>query len=201
MGQRLNLEIEHYGTTLANCYYHWSGFTRSAADLAIQALEALPEKWDFSYPTLQAVDMLAETGASLDGESRPVVEHIIRRINETPGRKPVSFKALRDGVDRNEGLISVTSFGIYETRSWEEARVVIDTTNNVVRFGAVWIWDDIKDDFDDDDGRIVDDLNLGVNNLDIPFDKMPAFLDRLNELVAHGQYGFTVGGKRYEMIV
>lgn len=200
MGQRLNLEIERYGTTLANCYYHWSGFTRSAAGLAIQALKALPEKWDFSYPTLQAVDMLAETSASLDRESQPVVEHIIRRINENPSRAPVSCKALRDGIDRNAGLISVTSFGIYETRSWEEARVVIDTTNNVVRFGAVWIWDDIKDDFDGEDGRIVDDLNLGVNSLDIPFDKMPAFLDRLNELVAHGQYGFTVGSKRYEMI-
>lgn len=30
MGQRLNLSINKNGKVLANCYYHWSGYTNSA---------------------------------------------------------------------------------------------------------------------------------------------------------------------------
>lgn len=39
MGQRLNIEIVKDKKVLANCYYHWSGYSNSAVNLAIQIIE------------------------------------------------------------------------------------------------------------------------------------------------------------------
>ena len=32
MGERLNIEIIKNGETLANCYYHWAGYSNSSVE-------------------------------------------------------------------------------------------------------------------------------------------------------------------------
>ena len=60
MGQRLNLEIKTNDTTLANCYYHWSGYTSSALELTKIVLDNLSDK---ELTQDYAVELLKLTGA------------------------------------------------------------------------------------------------------------------------------------------
>jgi len=106
MGQRLNLEILDDGVALANCYYHWSGYTSSSLYLTGQILASpllkdkflpnIPDKVNF------AVMLLRETGAGTG--------------------------------DRNSGIISTTKEEMNETRRWQEARVEIDIGTQCVTF-------------------------------------------------------------------
>lgn len=198
MGERLNLEIERHGTTLANCYYHWSGFTRSAAELAIEAIKAEPKDWGYHGSPLQAIEMLAYTGAALDGASRSV----IKDMYPDGVKLPLLKEAMERTLNRNNGLISITSFGMYETRMWEEERVVIDTTNRVVRFGALRLMD--EDSYDEEEindaKSTAKEIGHGINSMDIPFDKLSEFLEALNDVVEHDDGVFLCDGKLYSMI-
>ena len=121
MGQRLNLEIEMNGMTVANCYYHWSGFTSSSAALAERAIEAMPKKWDTVFPAFQAAEILIATGGSLDHASRAAMKAFV----EVRERQLISetLKAnIETEIYRNNGIISIVSMGMDETRVWEEAR-------------------------------------------------------------------------------
>lgn len=60
MGQRLNLEIKTNDKTLANCYYHWSGYTSSALELTKIILDNLSDK---ELTQDYAVELLKLTGA------------------------------------------------------------------------------------------------------------------------------------------
>ena len=103
MGQRLNLEIEMDGMTIANCYYHWSGFTSSSAELAETAIEAMPKEWNALYPAFQAAEMLIATGASLDYASRAAM----KEFSEARGGRFISETLKKNmepesELDRNE---------------------------------------------------------------------------------------------------
>lgn len=198
MGERLNLEIERHGTTLANCYYHWSGFTGSAAELAIEAIKAEPKDWGYNGSPLQAIEMLSATGAALDEASRAAINKLYGDEIKLPSVKA----AMERTLNRNNGLISVTSFGMYETRMWEEERVVIDTTNRVVRFGALLLMDEYEYDEEEinDAKSTAKEIGHGINSMDIPFDKMSEFIEALNAVVEHDNGVFLCNGKLYSMI-
>lgn len=106
MGQRLNIEIHENGITLANCYYHWSGYTSSSLNLTKQIIdsELLTDKFIAAIPdkVAIAVALLKETGA--------------------------------DNIDRNNGLIGTTDREIAETREWQEAAVYIDIGTKSIKF-------------------------------------------------------------------
>jgi len=96
MGQRLNIEIESAGKTLANCYYHWSGYTRSALELTKVIIHYLKDK-EISKDVLGAIDLLTQTGAGL---SRQAYDNAI-------AERLIAFEYKEAPIDRNEGLIGL----------------------------------------------------------------------------------------------
>ena len=71
MGQRLNIQIEannpdtNETKVLANCYYHWSGYTSSALELVYEVVSSGIYNLDISDPVEKAIRLLEETGAGL----------------------------------------------------------------------------------------------------------------------------------------
>ena len=92
--------------------------------------------------------------------------------------------------------------GMFETREWEEARVVLDVTNEVVRFGAVW---KIREEYYDEkeleeiSGEAVD-FGEEFDFEKIPFSNFPKFKEKILSMIADRKYSFRHGGKLYTMI-
>lgn len=121
MGQRLNIEIVANDKLLANCYYHWSAYTSSAKILTRQILLYL-KRSKLKDPLLKAIRCLETTGAGL-------TEFELEDAKELyPNKK------FKKATDRNDGLIAITQSEMNKTRRWEESRVTIDITNNVINF-------------------------------------------------------------------
>ena len=113
MGQRLNIEINKNGELLANAYYHWSGYTRTALALTSMIL-VKSEEIKNTNDVLYAIELLETTGARLTND-------------EIKYAKSIGIdKKFEPAVSRNEGLIAISEKGMNETRFWEEARVEID---------------------------------------------------------------------------
>lgn len=135
MGQRLNIEIVYGDESLANCYYHWSGYTDSAIALTKQVIECYEDTTPIISVTA-AVRLLEYTGGGVAWDEKKRIE-----------ADPEAFKDIKfvDAHNRNDGLISVTQIGKDETRSWEEARVTVDLSTETFTFDVVS--DDSEADF------------------------------------------------------
>ena len=123
MGQRLNIQIEATDTdtnetkVLANCYYHWSGYTSSAMELVYEMVSSGIYNLDISDPVEKAIRLLEETGAGL------AKDELTDTYNET------KYKI---STHRNNGLIAISEKGIKETMTWEESRVTINLTTGSI---------------------------------------------------------------------
>lgn len=113
MGQRLNIEIKKKGKRLANCYYHWSGYTRTSLNLIQEILNSIYDYKDVEDDNRQAILLLETTGAGL-------IESEYNTLPET------EKKYHRIGTNRNNGLIAITDKEMNNTEKWEEARVTIN---------------------------------------------------------------------------
>lgn len=80
MGQRLNLEIKTNDKTLANCYYHWSGYTSSALELTKIILNNLSDK---ELTQDYAVELLKLTGAGNSNRSEGLIGITDKDIEDT----------------------------------------------------------------------------------------------------------------------
>lgn len=120
MGQRLNIEIKKKETneTIANCYYHWSAYTRSALDLTLEIIENTisVNHNEKEVDKMYAIRLLESTGAGVISDEYDLLTEKEQRV-------------CRVGENRNLGLISFTEKGIEETRKWEEGRVEIYLPN------------------------------------------------------------------------
>ena len=136
MGQRLNIQIEANDTdtnetkVLANCYYHWSGYTSSAMELVYEMVSSGIYNLDIPDPVEKAIRLLEETGAGLAKDEFTA---------EYPEDK------YKIATHRNIGLIAISEKGIDETMHWEESRVTINlTTGSINMSGMVY---DVTDEF------------------------------------------------------
>ena len=79
MGQRLVINItDKDGKSLANAYYHWSGYTNSAASTLMDMLDNYDElKEQYKDKKELAIRLLEETGAGLNEEE----------VEEKPARR------------------------------------------------------------------------------------------------------------------
>ena len=129
MGERLNLEIWNNGEVLANAYYHWSGFTDSAAAIVTQALNYIKSnsvKNDNSL--LYAIRVLEATGAGLTDREIEYIKNLDELSNE-------NFAPCNG---RNAGLIGITPNEILETRRWQEHAAYIFIDEKRVSFRVFW---------------------------------------------------------------
>ena len=129
MGQRLNIQIKANNPTtnetvvLANCYYHWSGYTYSAMELVNKIVKSGVYNLDILDPVEKAIRLLEATGAGLAGDE-------LTDTYNTPKYKV--------STDRNLGLIAISEEGINRVADWEESRVTINLTTGSINMSAMF---------------------------------------------------------------
>ena len=129
MGQRLNIQIEANDTdtnetkVLANCYYHWSGYTSSAMELVKEIVESGVYNLDILDPVEKAIRLLEATGAGLAGDE-------LTDTYYAPKYKVSS--------DRNKGLIAISEEGKKSTVKYEESRVTINLTTGSINMSDMF---------------------------------------------------------------
>ena len=165
MGQRLNIQIEmnipdsNESKVLANAYYHWSGYTSSAYEL-VKYIADSPysgEECTFMDPVEKAIRMLEATGAGLTQD-------------EFTEAYPESKYKL--STNRNDGLIAISIEGILETQSWEEARVTINLSTNMVDVGGVYYLDEVDEEDEDETTEDIPELEYDLHTYIEDFTKV-----------------------------
>lgn len=184
MGQRLNISLESDGEVVANAYYHWSAYTRTAAYL----VQGICEVWDETLAeslseTEFACRLLHDTGAGFNHEE-------VDRIRYQKDSRVNTFP-LWPARDRNRGLLAITQEGIEETERWEESRVTIYLDSGAVYFDVAFTMtaEEYKDEYGDDDlerlPRLRSDPTAGLT-----VENFWKFYELLEE--NQGQYDFYI---------
>jgi hypothetical protein len=170
MGQRLNIEIKNNDRTLANAYYHWSGYTESSLELT-EAIINYIKKNEIKPDVESAIKLLEHTGATFNESA----------WNDAVSEGIVSGK-LKKCDGRNAGLIGVTQGAMKETRSWEEGRIEINIENNTFDFKCAFKKDYIED---DDIWELIKHKFYRVTGIDkswqIPFNNINLLINGVKE--------------------
>lgn len=154
MGQRLNIQIEmdipdsSESKVLANAYYHWSGYTSSAYELVKLIADSGTYSLDILDPIEKAIRMLEVTGAGLTKDE----------FTET---YPESKYKLSE--NRSDGLIAISEEGMLETQNWEEARVTINISTNMIDMGGVYYLDEVDEEDEDEDVANIPELEYDLH--------------------------------------
>lgn len=174
MGQRLNLEINYKGETLANCYFHWSAYTDSTCELVNQIISNYtpppnPEALNKDGWVLLAVRLFESVGAGLYKEDVEAFEERFPNVD------------YKFGESRSDGLISITEENINNTRVCQEFETTIDLYAQSVSFGVMcYIGSDERDlanyDVSEDDAE---DIDFDIDGSDILFEDFPAFSEQV----------------------
>lgn len=144
MGQRLNIEINYNGTPIANCYYHWSAYTRSAAALVNTILEyyseeSLPMSSD-DERLVSAIKMFEQTN-SVDFFTGKVTYAALNENDYKVIHSKFPGLDFNTEIDRNAGIIGFTEREMKRTRDAEEGYVMIDFGNNTISFDVLSFYD------------------------------------------------------------
>ena len=175
MGQRLNIQIEmdipdnSESKVLANAYYHWSGYTSSAYELVKQIADSdyCNVECTIMDPVEKAIRLLEATGAGLTEDEF---------TEEYPESK------YKKATHRNEGLIAISGAGMTEIQNWEEARVTINLSTNMVDMGGVYYLDEVdKDETLEDIPELEHDLHTSIYEFDKVYDEFHEKLKSKNK--------------------
>lgn len=177
MGQRLNIEIVKNNELLANSYYHWSGYSHCAINLAIKIINNFNyiKKYKVENATnkdlLLAIRLLEETGA---GTNKSDIDETIKRIGLIDENI-----ILKNCQGRNEGIIESSKEGMEENRYWEEGRVTIDIENQKIKFEVFNnISEEDKNEYEENGDKFKDiNINFGNIKFEDVFD-LKAFIDK-----------------------
>lgn len=185
MGERLNIEIVKNKELLANCYYHWSGFSSSAVNLAIDIINNYDYVKKYKVENVKnkdllfAIRLLETTGA---GTNESEKSNTIKKIGLIDGN--ITLKTCKG---RTEGIIETSKEGMEETRSWEEERVTIDIENKTVKFRAFdEISEEDKKEYYDD--KTFETINTNFDN--ISFEDIFELKAFINKAGYRNQYYF-----------
>lgn len=179
MGQRLNIEIQKNGEVLANAYYHWSAYTGNALELTQQILNEINKGRKYEDEVINAVKLLEVTGAGLTDKEKEFARNNIKNYNS------YQFAPCRG---RNEGLISISKSGIKETRYWEEGRVEIDISKNIINFKVIWEYS--KNEFEiNHENKKYEQLPIyDIQFMQISFEAFTEFKDTIMDLLNNKIY-------------
>lgn len=191
MGQRLNIEINENGITLANAYYHWSAYTSSSLDLLESIMEniATLKKGD---PVIYAVRLLEKTGALLQPDEL------------TFAKENHPKETFEIATDRSDGLIQISEKGMQETRNWEESRIEIHLDEEVIYFGVYSLYDkeSYLQNYEEPEEAYQDLPVHSLNMVDFPFDEFAQFAKKLNSIMESDISSFrTPNGDVIRLIV
>ena len=202
---------------LANCYYHWSAYTTSAAYTTIGIMEKLeqpgqPARSNITTAVQQlcrAVHALMDTGATFDPEEKQAALTILHMLYDTAypdepdvahdiNNLMVTLNNDTKDVDRVDGMIAVTNDAIVDNASWSEGDVSISVDDNTCNFGVIWHLEPNEydpDDYDKEDLKNPTKLPINLND-DLDLDDMRRFHDALDMSSIY----VTPNGEKYESI-
>ena len=181
----MNIEIKGFGgsidNTLANAYFHWSGYTSSAAQLTLKVIEEIRTLKELKDRRLYAIKLLESTGARL---TESEVDYASKTLSNFDANNVEIAK------DRNSGLIAISDEGINETRTWEEARVEIDLDEKTIDFDVIYYYD--KEDFIDDNSEeefeVLEEHDFNCDFKAIEFEDFPRIKSELLDLINNNIY-------------
>lgn len=202
---------------LANCYYHWSAYTTSAAYTTIGIMEKLEQPAQLAQSNVttavqqlcRAIHALMDTGATFDPEEKQATLTILHMLYDIayPDEPDVAHDinnlmiALNNdtkGVDRVDGMIAVTNDAIVENANWSEGDVSISVDDNTCNFGVIWYLEPNEydvDDYDEEDLKNPTKLPINLND-DLDLDDMRRFHDALDMSSIY----VTPNGEKYASI-
>ena len=193
MGERLNIQIEANDTdtnetvVLANCYYHWSGYTSSAMELVNKIVDSGVYNLDILDPVEKAIRLLEATGAGL-------AKNELTDTYNTPKYKV--------STSRNDGLIAISEKGIKETIVWEESRVTINLTTGSINMSDMVY--DVIDEFNEEELETkLKNLYKLKADLNSSFDTFQNLYTELNDNLYAYQLGsdmFVQNARIYSLI-
>lgn len=147
MGQRLVIDIEMNGKTLAKVYYHWSGYTSCAIDECVKLINSWKEKKGTTEPEEMTFFNIIRSyggGISQDVYLENEVKHLEALnlglpIGETKG-------------SGTEGLIAFTEEGMKSHDYWadETATIYLDHEEPTFEISGVFngVYEEDYDDFE-----------------------------------------------------
>lgn len=143
MGQRLVVNIRKgKDKTIASCYFHWSGYTRTALDITASIVSNL-----IGVNTTSASDYdIAVDAFNIENYSVGFEHEEVEYITENLPHIPLND--IPKNNDRNEGLLVISPKGISETEGAGEMTVDIDIVNHTV-FGDFLYPDEYIDEMPD----------------------------------------------------
>ena len=220
MGQRLVITIKNDKQNLAKAYYHWSGYTSSGlqiSNMAIQhyteAIEKTAEfctlqeisqkitktnhvKSDQSMDLLTACYMLFSTRAGLSNEYDTETTKNPEIAAFTDAYPSVNYMI---GVNRNEGIISITEKGMDHLQKWSEADVVIDIHNKIIDVSGLFF--NYTDSDDEDDEKHITTSIPGTYNIEkLSFEEFPKFIKTIICAISNRCYDFEYNGDHLVVI-
>lgn len=166
MGQRLCLSIKRKGKTLANSYYHWSGYTFSSMNLLEQAYSYLSDHFNDPDKKLVAIRALEITGAGFEkwNDDGMTDYDTIKKISKY---KDLDFSI---SSDRNAGYISCFPKSIQMTEDWAEEYADIDIDTLMINFDVLYYWvdkDEVKENFNELDVDSITEIEASPHDCDM----------------------------------
>ena len=158
MGQRLVIHCMNGNEELANCYYHWSGYTDSTISHVQQVIHSLEKKKAEKDLTLRCVRAFQDYEDSflhvIDKNAPEKMTAILTGKDKEEAKNRWPGKRFKKNGDRNTGLISITEEGMEESSNWSEADAFIDLANKTFRINAFNYADeaDYEEYYKDEDG-------------------------------------------------
>lgn len=196
MGERLNIEIHNKGKVLANCYYHWSGYSNSAAHLAQEIIHNIGKIENTGSDLLYAVRLLESTGGGL-------TERELEHAKTLDDFKDYKFAECEG---RNNGLIAITKEEMQNTRNWQEHALYIYLDEERMNFQVFWKrtkWEYEKDYADDNEDGKVDFSKfekVDVNFDDVKFSDIDEFFEFVDSHLEEPFFTFYEPCELYDMI-
>lgn len=195
MGQRLVVDIELNGKTLAKVYYHWSGYTSNAIAECIRLINDWKEKKGTLEPAEMTLFNIIRSyggGISQDVYLENEVKHLEALnlglpIGETQG-------------SRNEGLIAFTEEGMKCHDSWAEetATIYLDREEPTLEVSGTFygVYEEDYDDYDDFEESISGALEYNIFD-EFTVDEADGFLElvfRTDVFLCDGDYWSPIRG-------
>lgn len=191
MGERLVIDIEKDGKTLAKVYYHWSGYTCCAIAECIKLINDWKEKKGTLEPAEMTLFNIIRSyggGISQDADLENEVKHLEALnlglpIGETKG-------------SRNEGLIAFTEEGMKSHDSWAEetATIYLDREEPTFEVSGTF-YGVYEEDYDDFEKRILGAVEYNIFD-EFTVDEAYHFLDlvdRTNTFLCENNYWSPIG--------
>ena len=181
MGQRLVVTIEKDKKRLCNIYYHWSAYTVSALWETQKLVKCIYNHKDETERELllRLIHFCENNGGGIsngpEGDEWKYIQHIYP--NE-------EFK--KEGISRNDGLISLSEKEMDVSQYWSEGDVIINLDEDLINFGIFSGYDSLEEynenrkEWDEDD---FDGLTLeGIP--DIGYDLGYIYVDDIDAVVS-----------------